>query len=311
MERFTVEKTYSGKRIDNYILKVLPDFSYSLLQKIFRKKDVKLNGKRVKKDAIVHEGDVVEIYIPRPTGAPDGHEMSSASLRSHDAAKNMYTVIYEDSNVIIVNKKQGISVHPDRENSSVTLIDSLEQYLGFRPHLCHRLDRNTGGLIIVAKSKEILEIIIDLMNSGKIRKYYKCLVKGKMDSQDGILKGWLVKDRLQSRVFISEKRRGNAHEVITKYRMLKYMEQADISLLEVELVTGRTHQIRAHLANTGHPVLGDGKYGLNSINKPLGLKYQQLWAYKLEFVFGNKDAALLNYLDGKVFQVEPEFSISL
>lgn len=305
MREIKVEQKYDGKRIDKYMKEVYPHLPYGALQKAMRKKDIKVNGVRIKQDYMVAAGDAVEVYIT--DDILDGIQSNTGTKLNTG-----FAVVYEDDNLLIVNKEQGIPVHPDREQSSGTLIDLAARYLeqkgeSLKPSLCHRLDRNTGGLVILAKNQESLDIILSKMQSGEIRKYYRCLVKGKMDRPNAELSAYLQKDEHKSRVFISDKKVPGSSEIITRYTQLSYDEEKDISLLEVELITGKTHQIRAHLAHTGHPVIGDGKYGSNSINRPLGAKQQALWACRLVFDFN--EAGKLSYLKGRRFKVEPEFKI--
>lgn len=306
MREIIVDQKYDGKRIDRYLKEIFPRLPYGALQKAMRKKDIKVEGIRIKQDYTVHAGEKVEVYIP--DDMLDGIQGVNAS-----GSLNMgFTVVYEDDNILIVNKEQGIPVHPDKEQDSGTLIDLAASYLEqkgeySKPSLCHRLDRNTGGLVILAKDSESLEIILDRMNAGEIRKYYRCLVKGKMERYSAELTAYLQKDEHKSRVFISDRKVPGSSEIITRYSQLNYDEERDISLLEIELITGKTHQIRAHLAFTGHPIIGDGKYGSNSINRPLGAKIQALWACKLVFNF--REAGKLSYLKGRKFQVEPGFKI--
>ncbi len=228
-----------------------------------------------------------------------------------------FKVAYEDENLLVVNKAQGIPVHPDKDQLQDTLIDQVRLYLEskasserkdpFQPSLCHRLDRNTGGLVIIAKNKASYDILLNKIEAREIMKYYKCLVKGRMEKNAAQLNAYLWKDARKSKVFVNSHKTKGALSIITAYKVLKYYPSSDVSMLEVELITGRTHQIRAHMAYIGHPILGDGKYGSNAVNRMFGLKMQALWAYKLCFNF--KEKSLLDYLNGKELMVEPNFNI--
>lgn len=304
MKIFIVDEKNLNKRIDRYLTSELPQLGFPLLQKTFRKKDVKVNGIRVKQDYILETGDRIELYIA--DDLLDGHGKK---------INEGFETVYEDDNIIIVSKEQGIPVHPDKGQASGTLIDNVRSYLkqngspstssSFQPSLCHRLDRNTGGLVIIAKDQESLDILLEKMETKEIRKYYQCLVKGKLDPKSAQLKAYLFKDESKSRVYVNDHRTPGSLEIITKYKVLSYYPNQDISKLEVELVTGRTHQIRAHLAHIGHPVIGDGKYGSNAVNRPLGARQQALWACRL--VFDIKNAGKLSYLSGRQFETEPRF----
>jgi 23S rRNA pseudouridine955/2504/2580 synthase len=280
------------------------------MQKAFKKRDVKVNGTRVGQDFVLSAGDKLEIYIVDEI-------LESRNVADVTKADSGIKIVYEDENVLIVNKEQGVPVHPDRNQAENTLIDMVRKYIcskenyksvkndDFLPSLCHRLDQNTGGLVIIAKNRKTLDIITKSMSSGEIRKYYQCLVKGRMEEKSAQRRAYLTKDENKSRVFVNDVKSPGALEIITGYRVLDYMKDIDVSLLEVDLRTGRTHQIRAHLAHLGHPVIGDGKYGTNAINRPLGLKKQALWACKLKFDLS--DAGRLSYLIGAEFSVKPGF----
>lgn len=312
MRTLIVKESQGNRKVEKIIKEAFPNMPVNAMFKAFRKKDIKVNGVRVKEDCMAFPGDVVEVYIKDDI-------LDGVLSESHYNPGRNFEPVYEDENILIVNKEQGIPVHPDRDQPANTLIDQAKAYLSekgaynpsnphsFPPSLCHRLDRNTGGLVVIAKNEESLRVILNKIKSKEIKKYYQCLVKGPMESKSGELRAYLTKDENKSRVFIYDEYSKGSLEIITRYKLLSY--ENNISRLEVELITGRTHQIRAHLAHIGHPIIGDGKYGLNSINRSAGVKYQALWAYKIIFDF--KDGGILSYLKGKMFEVVPEFKLKI
>lgn len=345
MQSVEITVKYKNMKIENVLQSLYPRLSYNMLQKALRKRDVKVNGTRVGRDYTVSPGDKLEVYIIDDilnglsdvgkdsrgtagggTGAEDGRQAASSVVGAAAGSERLksspagFGIVYEDENILLVNKAQGIPVHPDKEQLQGTLIDMVREYLQqkgdnagdarFQPSLCHRLDRNTGGLVIIAKNQESHDIILDKIESREIRKYYQCLVQGKMERNEAELRAYLWKDASKSRVFINERKTPGAAEIVTGYKVLGYSKARDISRLEVELVTGRTHQIRAHLAFIGHPVIGDGKYGTNAINRKFGLKWQALWACRLKFDF-TENAGILNYLKGREFQAKPGFTLDV
>lgn len=312
MRTIVISNKSADKRIDRAIRDQFPNMPANALFKAFRKRDIKVNGVRVKEDYIVSAGDKVDIYIIDEI-------LDAVPLGNNFKLNRGFSVVYEDANVLLANKEPGIPVHPDRDQSEGTLIELVQDYLrekgefvptkadSFPPSLCHRLDRNTGGLILIAKNSSSLKFLTDKIHGKEVRKFYQCLVKGKPAKDAAQLVDYLVKDENKSRVYISNAKTKGALEIITKYKVLEYDEKSDISRLEIELLTGRTHQIRAHMAYIGHPVIGDGKYGTNAINRPLGAKYQELWACKLIFDFSTQ--GILSYLNGRKFEIEPKFKI--
>jgi 23S rRNA pseudouridine955/2504/2580 synthase len=218
---------------------------------------------------------------------------------------------------MLLNKRPGVLVHEDTNAAENTLIMHVKAYLAqkgeydplseqsFSPALCNRIDRNTGGIVIAAKNAEALRLMNEKIRQDELRKFYLCAVHGKMPKGKDTLHGWLRKNSAENLVDISDQKKQGYKEIITKYRVLA--EKNGDSLLEVELVTGRTHQIRAHLSHIGHPLLGDGKYGINRADREKGYKFQALYAYRLEFSF-REESGVLEYLNGKCFSI-PEDAV--
>jgi len=308
MRTITISAKYDNKRIDRVLKDIFNRAPASAIHKALRKKDIKVNGIRASKETILHKGDTVDIYIN--DDILDGIDSNSSYINNKG-----FSIVYEDQNLIIINKAQGVPVHPDREQTTGTLIDRVHSYLiekgeynpenpdVFAPSLCHRLDRNTGGIVIIAKNAVSLKVLLEAIKNKSIKKYYQCIVHGVPSKKNAELHDYLTKDERKSRVFISNTKTPGALEIITRYKVLS--EDNNSSRLEVELVTGRTHQIRAHLAYIGHPIIGDGKYGTNETNRSSSFKFQALWAYKVKFEF--KEQNHLYYLNNRIFEVEPEF----
>ncbi len=292
MRTVLAKEKHEGKKIDKVIRDFFPSLSSGMLFKALRKKDIKVNGIRVREDYTVSAGDKIDIYI-----------IDDFLLGKNDEG---YSVVFDDQNLMIVNKSPGIPVHPDKNQTEGTLIDRLQKTYGSELTLCHRLDRNTSGLVIIAKNNPTLELMLEKIKSREISKFYTCIVSGIMEHKRAELVDYLEKDENLSRVFISEKRNRDSQEIITRYEVLRTL--GELSLLQVELVTGRTYQIRAHLAYYGHPIIGDGKYGRNVENKRFNAKHQLLCASKLNFDFISPSGHL-DYLKGQSLSIEPPFSL--
>ena len=308
MKQLTVNKNAAGQRLDRFLLKTFPALSQGLLCKTLRKKDIKVNGVRASADYRVCENDVVTVYIK--------DELLKEKKPSEDdflTADSTLNIIYEDENILLVDKPAGMVVHEDNENSRDTLINRIKSYLyrkgeyrpeeefSFAPSLCNRIDRNTGGIVIAAKNAESLRILNQKVRDRELTKLYICAVHGIPEPREATETAYLFKNEQENRVVISEKKAPQNRTIVTKYRVLE--TNRGNSLLEVDLVTGRTHQIRAHMAYLGHFLLGDGKYGSNKINRELGYPYQALYSYKLIFRF-TTDGGILNYLNGREFTAE-------
>lgn len=287
MKKSIVNNKFNNKKLYNFIKTMFPNLSDGMFYKALRKKDFKVNGKRISENITIFEGDEILVYIC------DTYLENNFKL----------DVVYEDSNILILNKP--INIEVTGENSLTQMIHKQYSNLDFLPMPCHRLDRNTSGLIIFAKNKISLEILLNKFKNHEINKNYYALVYGipKITSQK--MEAYLFKDSKKSCVYISDIPKKGYSKIITSYSLLKTFTN-NTSLLDVSIETGKTHQIRAHLSHIGYPIIGDGKYGINSINKKFNSKYQKLHSYKIAFDFIT-DAGILNYLNNKVFEINCPF----
>ena len=307
MKEFTIGPNDSGQRLDRFLSKAVPLLPASLAQKYIRIKRIKLNGGRAQRDSRLNAGDVLQLYINDEFF--DKPREDNAYLT---VAIPKLNIVYEDENILLADKRPGLAVHPhDGAEYGRTLIDHIQAYLyqkhewsprgenSFAPALCNRIDRNTGGIVIAAKNAETLRIMNQKIKDRELDKRYLAIVEGTPKPPKGSLKGYLFKDAKKNRVFVTDTPQPGAKTCQTNYRVLA--SSGGLSLVECELITGRTHQIRAQFAHAGHPLLGDGKYG--KLNKNFDRTYQALYSYKLTFRFAT-DAGCLAYLDGKSFRVE-------
>lgn len=308
MKELTVRRNDAGQRLDRFVGKAVPLLPETLLQKYIRIKRIKLNGKGTKRDTRLSEGDVLSLYINDEFFEKPREE--NAYLK---VGKPRINIVYEDENILLADKKPGVLCHSAGAWDYNTLIANIQAYLAqkgewdpkgensFAPALCNRIDRNTGGIVIAAKNAEALRILNDKIRDREIEKYYLCAVQGRPKKPTGRLEDYLFKDAVKNQVYVKQRSEPGAKTAVTEYRLI--CSSGGLSLIECRLLTGRTHQIRAQMANAGMPLLGDGKYGSERFNKKYGEKGQALCSYRLEFAFPT-DAGILNYLRGKSFSVE-------
>ena len=307
MKEVTIGSNDAGQRLDRFLAKAVPLLPASLAQKYIRLKRIKCNGKRADRDTRLQTGDVLQLYINDEFF--DKPREDNAYLT---VAVPKLKIVYEDDQILLVDKRPGLAVHPhDGAEYGKTLIDHIHSYLyqkrewrpreenAFTPALCNRIDRNTGGIVIAAKTAEALRVMNQKIKDRELDKRYLAIVEGTPKRKEGSLKGYLFKDAKKNRVFVTDTPQPGAKSCQTNYKVLT--SGNGLSLVECELITGRTHQIRAQFAHAGHPLLGDGKYG--KLDKRFDRNYQALYSYKLTFTF-TTEAGSLEHLNGKSFQVE-------
>lgn len=310
MRIITVNKNDAGQRLDKFLSKAVKGLPTSMMYKLIRTKKIKVNRKRTEQKYILVEGDEIQLFIKEEFF--DSPEKDMGALERIVPKLN---ILYEDENIMLLNKRPGVLVHEDSEAGENTLIMHVKAYLcqkgeydpyteqSFAPALCNRIDRNTGGIVIAAKNAEALRVMNEKIKNDELTKTYLCLVHGVPKKRSAELRGYLRKDSKNNTVEVRDNEFPGAKQIITRYRVLE--SYGDSALLEVDLITGRTHQIRAHMSHIGHPLVGDGKYGVNRDERAKGYKYQALYAYKLYFKSTDNES-VLSYLEGKTFALDTD-----
>ena len=307
MREYYITKNDSGQRLNKFLEKAVPLLSGGMMHKYLRLKRIKVNNKRTEAAYKLAEGDSVQLYL---------NDEYFDAPKEEEAFRRIKTprvrVVYEDEHILLADKAPGMVVHADEHGDTDTLIAHIQAYLfqsgawnpddaaSFAPALCNRIDRNTGGIVIAAKNAEALRILNDKIRDREIEKSYLCVVSGRPKPAEGRLEGYLFKDAVKNQVYVTKKPQPGAKTAVTEYRTLQ--SRQGLSLVECRLLTGRTHQIRAQMAAVGCPLLGDGKYGRERINRTYGETGQMLYSYKLTFTLPT-DAGILEYLRGQTFRV--------
>lgn len=304
MKSIEITKNDAGQRLDKFIQKLCPTLPSSLLYKYIRTKHIKVNRKKPEISTRLNVGDIVDLYV--------NDEFFTVLTPKYDFlnAPTKLDIVYEDENILLADKKQGVLVHPDENEYNDTLIGRIQHYLydkgeynpenenSFKPALANRIDRNTGGIVIAAKNAEALRILCDKIKDREIDKQYLAVVHGTPKKKTDTLTAYLEKNQSKNKVYLSKEKKEGYLEIRTKYTVIDTKD--NLTLLKIDLLTGRTHQIRAHMSSIGHPLLGDGKYGKLQADKKLGFNKQALYSYRLTFNF-KEDAGILSYLNGKTF----------
>lgn len=289
MKEFRIEENEAGQRFDKYLAKLMKEAPKSFFYKMLRKKNIILNGKKATGNEKLSVGDTVKLFLSDET-----FEKFAGNSQVERASCNL-DLVYEDEDILIINKPVGMLSQP-ADTKEASLVEYVIGYLlesgtvneeslkTFKPSVCNRLDRNTSGMVCAGKSLAGLQFLSELFHDRTLHKFYLCLVRGVIKDEKYI-KGYLHKDKKCNKVTVSSVKMEDSLPIETGYRPIG--SNGQVTLLEVALVTGRTHQIRAHLAGIGHPIVGDEKYGSHSLNRPYrekyGLKSQLLHAYKMVF----------------------------
>ncbi len=308
MRIITVGKNDAGQRLDKFLSKAVKGLPMALMYKFIRTKKIKVNRARTLQNYQLKEGDEIQLFIK-----DEFFDSPEKDLGALSSIRPKLDIVYEDDNIMLLNKRPGVLVHEDTAGADNTLIMHIQAYLyqkgefdpaseqSFAPALCNRIDRNTGGIVIAAKNAEALRVMNQRIKDNEISKFYLCAVHGVPKKRSMELHAYLRKNSADNMVEVREKYFEGAKEIITRYEVIK--QKDGNALVEIELVTGRTHQIRAHMAFIGTPLLGDGKYGVNRNEKKKGYKHQALYAYRLAFDKTGRDD-LFSYLEGREFSID-------
>lgn len=308
MRILKVEKNDAGQRLDKFLTKAVKGLPQSMMYKFIRTKKIKINRKRAEIGTMLEVGDEIQLFIKDEFFDSPEKDMSAL-----DSVEPKLDIVYEDENIMLINKRPGVLVHEDDSGKDNTLLLHLWAYLhrkgqynpedeaSFTPAFCNRIDRNTGGIVIAAKNAEALRDMNERIRTGQVSKFYLCAVHGKMPKHSDRLKAYLRKDEKNNTVDVIPYQKPGYKEIVTGYRVLS--DNGTDSLLEIELFTGRTHQIRAHMAFIGHPLLGEGKYGVNREDRSKGYKWQALYSYRTKFDF-EKNGGVLDYLSGREYSLD-------
>ena len=308
MKEFTINRNEAGQRFDKYLKKLLANASSSFIYKMLRKKNIVLNGKKADGTEKLNSGDMIKLFLSDKTfdkfSANNGTMDEFQALKSIDSSR--LNVVYEDADVIIINKPSGMlsqKAKPEDISANEYILSYLihkgelkaDMMKTFKPSICNRLDRNTSGLLVAGKSLKGLQEMADALKHRSVQKYYRCIVKGELKEKT-YLKGYLSKDEVKNKVTVlkelpsGENAQAEFLPIETEYRPIS--SSNGYTELEVHLITGRSHQIRAHLASIGHPIIGDMKYGKKDLNdvfrKEANIRSQMLHAYRIVFEDGRE-----------------------